>query len=300
MKRVDLHSRNFSAFLAVARHQHFGKAADALCITSSALSQRIATLEEQLQTRLFHRNNNAVTLTEIGQRLLRYGQTTETLQSELLQELLGAHQVSGTITVASFSSVARSVLLPALRALQFANPGLIVHIRVAHMYELTEILARGQADFIVSQDPLTRSGYESLLLGEEHNVLVEAVSEPRQDEVYLDHNQADDFTERFLLRHDARAVQLIRRRFCDDIYGILDAASLGLGRGVVPVHMLSPEMGLRLVPGYERCWATPVLLHYPSREYYPASFLAVRDALRDGARPLLSSNRCGLVYQALD
>lgn len=298
--KVELHSRNLEAFVAAAKALHFGKAAEQLCITPSALSQRIAALESQLETRLFERSNNTVTLTDTGERLLRYGQQMDALQEELLGDLLSQHHLAGSLTIAGFSSVIRSVLMPALQALQLAHPELNVHFRVAHMYELPELIARGQVDLMVSQDRIPRSGYEHVLLGHEHNVLVERSEPPRQDDIYLDHNQADDFTERFLQQHDERAPALIRRRFCDDIYGIIDAARLGLGRGVVPVHMLTPDLGLRLVPGYNKAWATPVLLQFAHRDYYPAPLRAVRDALINESRYWLQQNPCAWHYQLFE
>ena len=298
--KVELQSRNLDAFVAVAKTLHFGKAAEQLCITPSALSQRIAALESQLGVRLFDRSNNAVTLTDTGERLLRYGQQVESLQDALLGDLLGQHSLAGALTIAGFSSVTRSVLMPALQALQLANPELAIHFRVAHMYELPELLARGQVDLMVSQDRIPRAGYDHVLLGHEHNVLVERSEPPRQDDIYLDHNQADDFTERFLQRHDGRAGSWVRRRFCDDIYGIIDAARLGLGRGVVPLHMLTPALGLRLVPGYDKAWATPVLLQFVHRDYYPAPLRAVRDALISQCAHWLQQNPCGWPVQPFE
>ena len=298
--KVELQSRNLDAFIAVAKLLHFGKAAEQLCITPSALSQRIAALESQLETRLFDRSNNTVTLTDTGERLLRYGQQLDGLQEELLGDLLNQHHLAGSVTLAGFSSVTRSVLMPALQALQLAHPELNVHFRVAHMYELPELIARGQVDLVVSQDQIPRSGYQSVLLGHEYNMLVERSEPPRQDDIYLDHNQADDFTERFLQRHDGTTARLIRRRFCDDIYGIIDAARLGLGRGVVPLHMLTPVLGLRPVPGYDKAWATPVLLQFPHRDYYPAPLRAVRDALIGQCATWLQQNLCGWHYRPFD
>lgn len=297
--KVELHSRQLEAFLVAAKSLHFGKAAEQLCITPSALSQRIAALESQLETRLFERSNNAVTLTDTGERLLRYGQQVGGLQDELLGDLLRQHHLAGSVTIAGFSSVTRSVLMPALQALQLDHPELNIHFRVAHMYELPELIARGQVDLIVSQDPIPRSGYQQILLGHEHNVLIECATLPRQNDVYLDHNQADDFTERFLQRHDGSTAKLIRRRFCDDIYGIIDAARLGLGRGVVPLHMLTPEHGLQLVPGYDKAWSTPVLLQFPHRDYDPAPIRAVRDALIAQCCRWLEQNCCGWAFAEL-
>ncbi|MEH6497940.1 MAG: LysR family transcriptional regulator [Pseudoalteromonas distincta] len=60
---------NLSAFLAVAEHASFSRAADQLHLTQPAISKRIATLEQQLSARLFDRIGRHVTLTEAGRAL---------------------------------------------------------------------------------------------------------------------------------------------------------------------------------------------------------------------------------------
>ncbi|MFN9646145.1 MAG: LysR substrate-binding domain-containing protein [Cyanobacteriota bacterium] len=61
-------------FLAVASHLHFGKAADDLFISQSAVSASIAKLESQLRVPLFHRIGRRVQLTDAGRFLQRDGQ----------------------------------------------------------------------------------------------------------------------------------------------------------------------------------------------------------------------------------
>ena len=54
------------AFDAAARYLHFAKAAKELAVTPGAISRQIQSLEEDLQVKLFQRNNNSVALTAIG------------------------------------------------------------------------------------------------------------------------------------------------------------------------------------------------------------------------------------------
>jgi LysR family transcriptional regulator, flagellar master operon regulator len=56
-------------FLAVASLKHFGKAADRVCLTQSAVSARIKLLEETLGSILFERKRNHIELTAAGRRL---------------------------------------------------------------------------------------------------------------------------------------------------------------------------------------------------------------------------------------
>ena len=59
------------AFRAIAEHGSFTRAAAALDVTASALSQTLRQLESQLGTRLLHRTTRRVGLTEAGQELLQ-------------------------------------------------------------------------------------------------------------------------------------------------------------------------------------------------------------------------------------
>jgi DNA-binding transcriptional LysR family regulator len=58
------------AFLAVAQHRNFSKAAAGLGVTPSAISQAIRTLEKRVGAPLFIRTTRSVGLTEAGQRFL--------------------------------------------------------------------------------------------------------------------------------------------------------------------------------------------------------------------------------------
>jgi len=58
--------RQLEYFVAVARHRHFGRAAEACHVTQPTLSMQIQKLEEELGVILFDRNARPITPTEIG------------------------------------------------------------------------------------------------------------------------------------------------------------------------------------------------------------------------------------------
>ena len=62
-------------FLEVSRTRHFGRAAEALYLTQSAVSFRIRQLETQLGVNLFTRHRNNIRLTSAGERLLPYAES---------------------------------------------------------------------------------------------------------------------------------------------------------------------------------------------------------------------------------
>ena len=60
---------DLSAFLAVARHRSFRKAAVELGVSASALSHALRVIEARIDLRLFNRTTRSVALTEAGERL---------------------------------------------------------------------------------------------------------------------------------------------------------------------------------------------------------------------------------------
>jgi DNA-binding transcriptional LysR family regulator len=85
----------------------------------------------------------------------------------------------------------------------------------------------------------------------------------------------------------------MERAYFDDIYGLIDAVAEGLGRAVVPVHLLDPTTPVRVVSGF-RPYEVPVFLHYHRQPYYTRLHQAVIDTLTRHCGPLLTVNRVGL------
>ena len=116
---MTISSLQLDAFWAVAKNGGFSAAARELSLTQSALSQRVSNLEDELGLTLLIRNPGGVALTPQGERLLRYCLIRASLESELIQDMnVAAHsKVAGTIRIAGYSSILRSVIIPALRPL---------------------------------------------------------------------------------------------------------------------------------------------------------------------------------------
>jgi LysR family transcriptional regulator, carnitine catabolism transcriptional activator len=69
---MDFTSRQLRAFLLVAQHRSFARAAESMFITLSAVSVLIRELENELGFRLFNRTTRHVALTSSGSEMVRF------------------------------------------------------------------------------------------------------------------------------------------------------------------------------------------------------------------------------------
>ncbi len=101
------------AFEAAARYLSFTRAADELHVTQAAISHQIKSLEEFLGTKLFHRSNRELALTEQGLDYLpAVKQAFETLH-EATRRLLDTEEPNA-LTVSALPSFTASWLIPRL------------------------------------------------------------------------------------------------------------------------------------------------------------------------------------------
>jgi LysR family glycine cleavage system transcriptional activator len=115
------------AFEIVARNGSFGKAAEELNLTISAVSHQIATLEEYVGRKLFVRSPRGVILTAAGERyrqslsgaLAIIADATQTARTETGTELLRIHSVP---------SFARLWLMPRLPSFRAAYPEMQIRL----------------------------------------------------------------------------------------------------------------------------------------------------------------------------
>jgi DNA-binding transcriptional LysR family regulator len=269
--RVGLSSLYLDAFFAAARSLNFSLAARELHITQSALSQRIKGLEEELDLTLFVRLPRGVQLTEAGTRLLRYCQARFSMEQELLEQLTGRSTkqgLGGVVRIGGYSSIVRSVLMPALGPILRDNPHVQVHFQSAELRDLPDLLLTGNVDFIVTDSPLHRADVETVELGQEECVMTESTEHGAPDGVYLDHDPDDPTTAKFF-RMQAEPLPEYRRCFMDETYAIIDGVALGLGRALVSRHLIARDARIRVVAGY-RSMFVPVLLHYHKQPFYTA------------------------------
>jgi DNA-binding transcriptional LysR family regulator len=285
---MSLSSINLDAFLACAQTGNFTRAAEKIHITQSALSQRVQNLESELGTSLFIRDRSGIRLTEQGSELLRYCQAKAAIETEVVDRIMGAAsgELTGVIRIGGFSSVMRSVVLPALAPLLEQHARVKLELVSRELEELPELLKTGEIDYMILDKNFNREDIEAVHLGDEVNVLVQKKGY-KGPEIYLDHHEKDEITFKYLkLRSTERAAK-IDRRYLDDVYGLLDGVKLGLGRAVLPLHLVRGEKGLAVVEK-DRALKIPVVLHHYVRPFYSKLHIEVVDILNKHTSKYLS------------
>jgi DNA-binding transcriptional LysR family regulator len=244
-------------------------------VTQSALSQRVMLLEESLGLTLFIRSAAGIRLTDVGERLLRYCQVRGSLEEELLGDLRNPQgkELSGTLRIAGYSSVVRSLLLPSLAPFLRKNPRVRCDFFSREMRDLPGMLLRAEADMIVIDHGWDRSDLTRLAIGREEYVVIESSRHPTPKDVYLDHDPSDTATELFFKRQPARP-EKYERLFFDDVYGVMDGVAQGLGRAVMSRHLVDKRLPVRIVKGFKPR-SVDVVLHHFTLPFYSKLHSAV-------------------------
>lgn len=140
MRRAGL--TDLTAFLAVAEHRSFRRAAAALAVSPSALSHALRGLEERVGVRLLHRTTRSVGLTEPGRRLLdRVAPAMRTIDEALVEVGEAGERLSGRIRINAMEGGALALLAPAV--VHFVEHHPSVEIEIATDVALVDIVAAG-------------------------------------------------------------------------------------------------------------------------------------------------------------
>ena len=144
---INLTLKQFRYFEALARHGHFGRAADACAISQPALSMQIKELEESLGTELFERCHRQIRLTSFGEEFaLRIRGILRSVDE--LEDLARAshHRLVGRLRIGVIPTIAPYLLPTIIGNLTRVNVGLDLQIRETVTPKLLQELA--EKDFL--------------------------------------------------------------------------------------------------------------------------------------------------------
>ena len=241
---INLTLKQLRYFEALARHGHFGRAADACAISQPALSMQIRELEETLGTTLFERAARQVRLTSFGEEFAI--RARETLRSvEELEDLARASRdrLIGRLRIGVIPTIAPYLLPAIISDLTRVHEGLDIHVRETMTSRLVQELLEGRLDTAIVALPVSEPTLSEVALFTENFVLVRPggdAGKPVPDQEMLRHMRLLLLEEGHCFRDQALSfcnLQSTRPR------ELLDGSSLS-----TLVQMVSAGIGVTLIP----------------------------------------------------
>jgi DNA-binding transcriptional LysR family regulator len=156
--------RFVEAFYWVASLKSVTRAAEKLFLTQSAMSSRIAALEEELGVLLLDRRDRQFRLTVAGLRFFTYAQQFLELQREVKAEIGSGAPQAMTLRLGAIESVLHSWLIPLVEKLRADHPGLELALTVETTPVLLDQIRRGALDLIFAALPASMDGLRNRAL----------------------------------------------------------------------------------------------------------------------------------------
>ncbi len=141
-------------FVWVARLRSFSLAAEKLCTTQAAVSNRIATLERDLGVRLFERDLRIVSLTPHGQRALPQAEAIVRMVGEFERAIGDANNLRGTVMIGAIDSIVYAWLPRLIERVKEAYPNVTIDLTVDTSINLARQIQDGQIDLGLIMGPV--------------------------------------------------------------------------------------------------------------------------------------------------
>jgi len=252
-------------FEALARHRHFGRAAEACSISQPALSVQMKELEDLLGAPLIERNARQILLTGLGETLAHRARAVLRSIDEI-EDLTRAHRapLSGHLRIGAIPTVAPYLLPTLIKDLAARHPELAVRPREAVTQTLLGELLEGRLDLAIVALPVSEPALHEETLFEEEFVLVRSEAdgkEPAPEPETLRRMP-------LLLLEEGHCFRDQALSFCNTgsspPHDILEASSLstlvqmvGVGIGVTLIPEMAVEIETRSAPVYVARLAQP-------------------------------------------
>ncbi|MDE0852490.1 LysR substrate-binding domain-containing protein, partial [Yoonia sp.] len=248
---INVTLKQFRYFEALARHGHFGRAADTCAISQPALSMQIKELEETLGTPLFERTARQVRLTAFGEDfavrirdILRGVEDLEDLAR------MSSKQMAGRLRIGVIPTIAPYLLPRILGRLNHTHPELDIHVRETLTPRLVQELMDGRIDTAIVALPISEPSFIEVPLFSEDFVLVRPERDADEPVPNIDELQ----TMRLLLLEEGHCLRDQALSFCNmqtarpregldgsSLSTLVQLVGAGIGVTLIPEMALSVE-----------------------------------------------------------
>jgi len=154
--------------VAVARERHFGRAAEACFVSQPTLSVAVKKLEEELDIKLFERGANEVSVTPLGEQIVRQAQQVIE-QAAAIKEIakLGKDPVSGPLRLGVIYTIGPYLLPDLVKQAIERVPQMPLVLQENFTARLLDMLRTGELDCAILAEPFPDTGLATAQLYDE-------------------------------------------------------------------------------------------------------------------------------------
>ena len=281
-------------FLATARTEHLGKAAQRLYMTKGAVSQALREFENQLGVHLFDRNHPRILLNHEGRRLLPLADELVGRAAELEHFFRGDNGAADDFLLAGCSKTIGNYLMPGLIAGFETRHGWLPDVHIANSGEILRLIASFTLDMALLEGEERHPDLTFEPWLEDDMVVIAPSSHPLANGVR--HTVDRLASERWILREQDSGT---REYFANTLGAALGRYTIALTLGSPAAIMEAVAQGLgvtfasRFCTGHfpqterfsvielERSFPRIFSLCYHSRKYHAAGMRAFLDFCRE-------------------
>ena len=154
--------------VAVARERHFGRAAEACFVSQPTLSVAIKKLEEELDLKIFERGGSEVTVTPLGEEIVRQAQSVLD-QAGAIKEIAkrGKDPLVGPLRLGIIYTIGPYLFPQLIPAVHKTAPKMPLLLQENYTARLGKLLKSGDVDVVVLSLPYADSGIVTQALYDE-------------------------------------------------------------------------------------------------------------------------------------
>ena len=238
--------------VAVARERHFGRAAEACFVSQPTLSVAIKKLEEELEVKLFERGTAEVSVTPVGQAIVRQAQSVLE-QAAAIKEIAkrGQDPLSGPLRLGIIYTIGPYLLPGLVRQVIAQTPQMPLLLQENFTNKLLDMLRSGELDCAIMAEPFPDTGLAVAPLYDEPFLVAVPSAHPLASRSSIGSEELKQETMLLLgtghcFRDQVLAVCPEYARFASDAEGIrksFEGSSLETIR-----YMVASGMGITVVP----------------------------------------------------
>ena len=145
--------------VAVAREKHFGRAAEACFVSQPTLSVSIKKLEEELDVRIFERGTSEVSVTALGDEIVRQAQSVIE-QAAAIKEIAkrGKDPATGPLRLGVIYTIGPYLLPDLVKQAIDRVPQMPLILQENFTVKLLEMLRTGDLDCAIMAEPFPDTG----------------------------------------------------------------------------------------------------------------------------------------------